>query len=312
MVTEIIVLHQELVLADGLAHIGHDAPSLGPSMHAVTVVVPLVPVELQLPLAVTPRLDAELLVRVAEPLLVHGLRAVVVRELAAGHAPAVLRQVLPARVPRLDVHGGRRGPADPVDGVGVAELVGVVFEVHVGGDLGARVGVEVVGGAGAGGLAQGVEVRGPPDRVPDLEVLEPVAVVDGPGVGRVPGLVVDVVAFGVSEDVGFNADGSFDGSGVVEDGDAVEDTDGTEGWVCDFGGRGDGDYWTGGWDSIKQDVLRESLGRNKWRKKCDERSVDGDGISKGCDVSHADSRCHRRHGDHGGGRGSVHCGGFIE
>lgn len=67
--------------------------------------------------------------------------------------------------------------------------MGVVFEVHVGGELGLRVGVEVVGGAGAGDLAEGVEVLRPPDRVPKFEVLVPIVFVDRAGVGGIPGLV---------------------------------------------------------------------------------------------------------------------------
>ena len=122
-----------------------------------------------------------------------------------------------------DVHGGLSGTANPVEGVDVAEYLGVVFEVHVGGDLGLRVSVVVFGGADAGGLAQGVEVRGPPDRVPDLEVLGPVAVVDGAGVGGVPGLVEAWVIDGkaVSED----RSGFFNGITEHSSGDTVEDAE---------------------------------------------------------------------------------------
>lgn len=223
--TEIIIGHQKLVLANGRAHILHDLLDLGPSMHAIAVIIPLVAVELQRPLAIAPRLDAQFLLLVAEPARrVLGSVFVLVRVLAAGHGPAVFGMTLAARDALGDAHGGLDGAADPVEGVDVAELVGVEFEVHVGGELGLRVGVEVVGGAGAGGLAEGVEVRGPPDRVPDFEVFDPVAVVDGAGVGGVPGLV-EVKGLGVSEDgVGFL-------DGVVEDfaGEAVEQTDGAGG-----------------------------------------------------------------------------------
>ena len=122
-----------------------------------------------------------------------------------------------------DAHGGWSGTTSPVEGVDVAEFLGVVFEVHVGGELGLRISVEVFGGTGAGGLADGVEVRGPPDRVPDLQVLGPVAVVDGAGVGGVPGLVEAWVidGKGVSEDVS----GFF--NGVIEHsrGDTVKNAE---------------------------------------------------------------------------------------
>lgn len=278
--TEIIILHQELILANRLAHIRHDLPDLGPSMHAVAVIVPLVPLEFQLPTSVTPRLDAQFFVRVAEPLLIHRQRPVIVRIFAAGHAPAVFGQVLAARDALVNAHSGFGGTASPDEGVDLAELVGVVFEVHVGGDLGLRVSVEVVGGAGAGGLAQGVEVPGPPDRVPDLEVLEPVALVDGARVGSVPGLVQGVVVyggFGRLAEIGRQAEIGLDGSGSVEDsrGDAIEDTDGAVGGVCDFGGGDDGDCWAGGRDWFRHDFIRESLGRDYWRKRFD-RSLGGD------------------------------------
>ena len=87
MMTEIIVFHQELVPADGLAHIRHDLMDLGPGMHAMTVIVPLVLVELQLPAPVAPRLDAQFFLRVAKPFR-HGLVSAVI-VIAAGHCPAV-------------------------------------------------------------------------------------------------------------------------------------------------------------------------------------------------------------------------------
>lgn len=181
--TEIIIVHQKRVLANGPAHILHDLLNLGPSMHAIAVVIPLMAVKLQRPLAIAPRLEAQLLLLVAEPVMhILGSAFGVARELAAGHGPAVFRLFFAARFALADAHGGLDGTAGPVEGVGVAELVGVEFEVHVGGELGLRVGVEVVGGAGAGGLAEGVEVGGPPDWVPDFEVFGPVAVVDGAGV----------------------------------------------------------------------------------------------------------------------------------
>ncbi len=192
---EIIKLHPELIAANRLAHIGHDVVELGPGVHAMAVVVPLMALELEFPVPVAPRLDAEVVLGVAEPVR-HGEGAVVV-VVAAGHGPAVFGEAFAARATVADVHGGGSGAADPVEGVGVAEPLGVVFEIHVGGELGLRVGVEVFGGADAGDLTQGVEVRGPPDRVPDLEVFGPVVVVDGAGVGGVPGLVeVVVIGFG--------------------------------------------------------------------------------------------------------------------
>ena len=44
-----------------------------------------------------------------------------------------------ARDTLVDGHGGLDGTAGPGEGVDVAELVGVVFEVHVGAELGVRV-----------------------------------------------------------------------------------------------------------------------------------------------------------------------------
>ena len=188
MVAEIVIAHPEQILANGRAHLRNDGLGLGIGMHAVAVVVPFVVVELEAAMARAPGLHAELAVCVA-PVADHVLAGSVVRELAAGGLPAVFGSALGALDAVFDGHGGRDGPAAVVEGVEGAELVGVVLEVHVGADLGLRVGVEVGGGALAGGLADGVEVRGPPDRVPDLEVLGPVAVADGAAVGGVPGLV---------------------------------------------------------------------------------------------------------------------------
>ena len=244
MVAEIVVVLQEEVLADGLADVAHDLARFRPRVHAVAVVVAQVAVELELALAVGPGLDAQVLVGVAPP--VGRLWVAGGVEVAAGQAPAVLGFAFAAGDAPVDGHGGRDGAAGPVEAVDGAEGVGVEFEVHEGGELGLRVGVEVVGGAGAGGLAEGVEVRGPPDRVPDLEVLVPVAVVDGAGVGGVPGLV-EAGAFGVN---GVGVDGSRLFDGVVEDlgGDAVEDTEGAGGRCCDFVVGDDGEVWASGRD----------------------------------------------------------------
>ena len=202
-------------------------------MHAMVVIRPHMTAEPQLPHAVAPRLDAEFVLGVTEPCMVHRYGAAWLGEFAAGHGPAVFGDILAARDAVADVRGGWNGAAFVGNGVGVAELVGIVFKVHVGGELGLRVGEEVVVGAEAGGLAEGVEVRGPPDRVPDLEVLGPVILVDGAGVGGVPGLV-EVGTFGVGV-IGEAGDGFFDG--VVGDfgGQAVEDADGAGGRRCDFG-----------------------------------------------------------------------------
>ena len=275
--TEIIKPHPELVRADRLAHIPHDLLDLGPSMHAVAVVVPHVVVELQGPLAVVPRLDAQFLVAVAPP-VVHRQGLVIIR-VAAGHAPAVFGSALGARDALADVHVRWGGTAFPVEVVDVVESLGIVFEVHVGGDLGLRVGVVVFGGADAGDLAEGVEVCGPPDRVPYLEVFGPIAVFDGAGVGSVPGLV-KLGVFGVGED----GSGFFDG--VVEDsgGDAVEDTNGAGRGCWDFVVVDDGEGWAGGGPWV--------------HKNFDERLVG--------------NRVRRHHGNHGGGRGRSDCGGLHE
>lgn len=90
-----------------------------------------------------------------------------VRPFATGSTPAVFGKMFTARDALFEGHGRLDGTACPVEDVDVAELVGVVFEVHVGGELGVRVGEVVFGGASAGGLAEGVEVHGPPDWVPD-------------------------------------------------------------------------------------------------------------------------------------------------
>ncbi len=125
------------------------------------------------------------------------------------------------------------------------------LERHEGGDLGLRVGEVVGAGALAGGLAEGVEVRFPPVRVPDLEVLFPVAVVDGAGVRRVPGLPEGV---GGAFFVGGGAE-EFGGlrGGVVEDldGEAVDDGDGAGGggWGCVVGEDGEGG--AGGGDGVE-------------------------------------------------------------
>lgn len=218
---EIIIVHQELVPANRFAHIRHDLLDLGPSVHAMAVIVPHVAVELQLPPAIAPRLDAQYLVRVAEVVL-HGWVSVSIL-VAASQAPAVFCSALVARDALADAHGRWSRAACPVEGVDVAVLVRIVFEVHVGGQLGLGVGVEVIGGAVAGGLADGVEVHGPPDRIPILEVFGPVAVVDGAGIGGIPGLVKTGA-------IGISGVGEA-GSGVFEDcvGNAVDNSHGTGG-----------------------------------------------------------------------------------
>ena len=285
---EIIKLHAEHIPANRLAHIGHDVVELGPGVHAVAVVVPLMALELESPLPDVPRLDAEVLFGVAEP----GRRGegTVVVVVAAGQGPAVFGEAFAARATLADTHGGGVGAAGPVEGVGVAELLGVVFEVHVGGELGVRVGVEVFGGTDAGDLAQGVEVRGPPDRVPDLEVFGPVVVVDGAGVGGVPGLVEAVV-------IGFRSvgeDGSFFFDGVVQEpsGDAVEDAKGACDGHCGFGVVDSGEAWAGGggW------VTRDFDGRLGDIRICRLR-IDGDMRVCGRDIRlcRGDMRVCRRH-----------------
>ena len=279
MMAEIIIQHQELIPADRLAHVPHDRRDLRPPMHAVAVEVPLVAVERERPLAVPPRLDAHFLALVAVVDVIHALGAAIVRELAAGHAPAVLRQSLAARDALFDGHGGSGGAACPVEGVDVTEVVGVVLEVHVGGELGLRVGVEVFGGAGAGCLAKGVEVLGPPDWVPDLEVFEPVALMDGAGVGCVPGLEGVRVVFSVR---GVGEDGSGLFRGIVGDPslDVVEDDDRAGGWSDGFPVGDDGKGWNGGcW-------IHDDFG--------EAGRLGG-------------SRICRRHRDHGGWCGRSHC-----
>lgn len=156
--------------------------------------------------------------------------------------------MLAARDALVDGHGRLDGTARPGEGVDVAEVVGVVFEVHVGGELGVRVGEEVFGGASAGDLAEGVEVHGPPDRVPDLEVYFPLVVVDGAGVGGVPGLLEagGIGIGGVGEDRGVSFDGVVEESG----GEAVEDAEGAGGWCCVVGTVDDVEGWSRGWSRI--------------------------------------------------------------
>ena len=173
--------------------------------------------------------------------------------------------------------------------------MGVVFEVHPGGELGLGICEEVGGGAEAAGLAEGVEILGPPDWVPDLEVLEPVAVVDGARVGSVPGLVqVDTLGSfgvgGVGEDGGALVGGVIDGviDGIVEDsgGDAVEDANGVGGrcWNFVVGDDGEG------------------------------RADGGDWIKDAFDVAgrRGDSRLFRHHSDQGCECGEVDCGSLRE
>ena len=188
----------------------------------------------------TPRFDAQFIVIVAVVCLIH---AAILRHLAGDHHPAVFCKIRPAL---FDVYGGYCGAACPVEGIHVAELVGVVFEVHVGGEVGLRIGVVVFGGAAAGDLAEGVEVLGPPDWVPDCEILEPVSLADGAGVGGVPGLQGVGVVFDVR---GIGENMRVLSPSVAEDpsGDTVEDDDGAGGWGNGFPVGDDGKGWDGGY-----------------------------------------------------------------
>ena len=274
--TEIIKIHLEQIPTLRQTHIRNHRLGLRPRMHAMAIIIPNMAMKLKLPLLRAPRSHAQRLILVAEP-IPHSrdlrVRAGVL--VAAGQTPAVFGAALVARVAQADAHGGLDGAADPAEGVELAVLVGVVFELHVRGELGVFVGVEVVGGAVAGGLAHGVEVLGPPDWVPDVEVFLEVAVVDGARVGGVPGLGEGGVAFG---DVG------EDGWGVFGDflGDAVDD------------GHGAGD---GCWDKVVGDDGEGGAGRRGW----DHISL-GEGLGGG--------QVCRHHGDHGGGRRRIDCGGL--
>ena len=231
--TKIIKIHQEQIPTLRQTHIRHHRLRLRPRMHPMAIIIPHMPLKPELPLLREPGPHAQRLLRVAEPVR-HGRDPRVGARVldAAGQTPAVFGAALVARVAEVDGHGGFGGAADPAEGVEAGVLVGVVFELHVGGEAGVFVGVEVVGGAVAGGLAHGVEVLGPPDWVPDLEVFFEVAVVDGAWVGEVPGLGDGGVAFsgvpGVFE--GRVAFGKVceDGVGVFGDflGDAVDDGEG--------------------------------------------------------------------------------------
>lgn len=156
--TEIIILHPELLLTNRLTDIRHDGLDLGPRMHAIAVVIPLVVMELHGAPVGAPRRDAEFFFLVAVIPLESLAFPMIACELAAGRLPAVFGFAFGARVAVFDGHGGRGGTAVPVEAVDGAEVVGVVFKVHVGGELGFGVGVEVGGGAHAGGLFEGVEV----------------------------------------------------------------------------------------------------------------------------------------------------------
>lgn len=254
MMIHIIKAHPIHTLAFRRTHLGHDGLDLGPGVHAIAVVVPLVAVVLERALAVAPGLDAQLppLVAVVAHLDLRELD-VVARVLAPGGLPADLRLALCARDALVQAHGRGHGPAGPVERVHAARVVRVVLEVHVGGHFGVAVGEEVFVRAEARRLPEGVEVRGPPDRVPDLQVLDPVVVVDGARVGRVPGLV-EVRA---DEAVGAGGVGVDGGGllldGVVEDpsGDAVDDGDGAGGRCRDLDVGLDGEGGAGGGHEIK-------------------------------------------------------------
>ena len=223
----IVKTHAELILADGRADIPHHGLDLGPRMHARAVVVSLMVVVFERPVARAPGPDAEDLLLVAEIFVVELLEAVVAGELAPGRGPAVLGLALGAGFALAERHGGRGGAAGPGEGGDGAGLVRVVFDFHVGGDLGLRVDEVVLVGAQARGLPERVELHGPPDRIPDFEVLVPVVVVDGARIGGVPWLV-DVE--GVFGGVGMDGIGLLNVVAEDSDGDAVEDGDGTGGW----------------------------------------------------------------------------------
>ena len=105
MMVVVIKQHLELILANRLAGIRHRRLDLGPGVHAIAVVVPLVAVELERALAVAPRLDAELalLVAVVAPYVLP--LGVIARELAAGGLPAVFAFALCAGDALVDGHG---------------------------------------------------------------------------------------------------------------------------------------------------------------------------------------------------------------
>ena len=197
----IIILHSKLLLAQHRAPLRHDRRILRPRMHALAVVIPLVAPELEPPMPLPPRLHAQLLPAGALD-APHALLDVLAHPSEAIHAvpqrqvPAVL---VPAQGPVLVVHlahlRGRR-PADPVERVGVLQLVVVVLELHEGGFLAVLVRVVVGGAAGAGCLPDGVEVGVPPVRVPDFEIFVPVARMDGARVVDFPFLVLVPPDFG--------------------------------------------------------------------------------------------------------------------
>ena len=134
MMTHIIEPHHKLVLANRGAHIPHDRLDLRPRVHAVAIVIPLMTMERERALAVAPGLDAQFLLLVAV-VAAFDFREldVVARVLAPGHLPAMFGLALCARDAFADGHGGLGGPADPVEGVDGAGIVGVEFKVHVGG-----------------------------------------------------------------------------------------------------------------------------------------------------------------------------------
>ena len=97
-------------------------------------------------------------------------------------------------------------------------------------------------------MAEGVEIRGPPDRVPYLQIFVPIVGVDWAGVGGVPGLV-ETGVIGIR---GVGEDSRFFFNGVAEDSrrETVENAEGAGGGCCDVGIVNDVKGWAGGWSWI--------------------------------------------------------------
>ena len=145
MMTEIIKVHMEQIPAFRQAHIRDNGLSLSPRMHAMAIIIPHMAMELELPLLRAPWSNAQRLIGVAVPVPHRrDLRVLSRVFVAAGQTPAVFGAPLVAREAQPDAHGGLDGSADPAESVEVAVLVGVVFKIHVRGELGVFVGVEVV------------------------------------------------------------------------------------------------------------------------------------------------------------------------